>query len=97
MCGKPFPVAFYQSMFKELPKNYTKLKNSVGYRPNIVLLAGDNDPVGAYGKGVKKLAKVYVNAGFNVEVMLYPGGRHEMHNEINKEDVFNYIINEVLN
>lgn len=97
MCGKPFPVAFYQSMFKELPKNYSNLKNSIGYRPNIVLLSGDNDPVGAFGKGVKKLAQVYQKAGFNVDVMLYSGGRHEMHNEINKEEVFKFIINEVFN
>ena len=97
MCGQPFPVAFYQSMFHELPKNYSGLKNSVGYKPNIVLLAGDNDPVGEFGKGVKKLAKVYDNAGFEVSVMLYPGGRHEMHNEINKEEVFDFIVNEVLN
>ena len=96
LCGKPFPVAFYQSMFKELPKNYSGLKNSVGYRPNIVLLAGDNDPVGAFGLGVKKLANVYEKAGFRVDVMLYEGGRHEMHNEINKEDVFKFIIKEIL-
>lgn len=96
LCGKPFPVAFYQSMFKELPKNYSKLKNSVGYRPNIVLLAGDNDPVGAFGKGVKKLASVYEKAGFMVDLMLYEGGRHEMHNETNKDEVFKFIVQEIL-
>lgn len=96
MCGKAFPVAFYQSMFKELPKNYSRLKNSVGYRPHIVLLAGDNDPVGAFGKGVKKLARVYENAGFVVDMMLYEGGRHEMHNETNKSEVFKFIVQEVL-
>lgn len=97
LCGKAFPVAFYQSMFKELPKNYSKLKNSVGYRPNIVLIAGEDDPVGNFGKGVKKLAEVYKNAGFKVQVMLYAGGRHEMHNETNKDEVYNYITDTILN
>ena len=90
-------MAFYGSMFKELPKNYSKLKNAVGYRPHIVLLAGDNDPVGAFGKGVKKLADAYVKAGFVVDLMLYEGGRHEMHNEINKDEVFEFIVKEILN
>jgi len=93
LCGKTFPVAFYQSMFKELPKNYSSLKNSVGYKPNILLLAGDNDPVGAFGKGVLKLANVYEKAGFNVQTKLFEGGRHEMHNEINKDEVYEFVIN----
>jgi len=97
MCGKAFPVAFYQSMFSELPKNYSHLKNSVGYKPNIDLIAGEDDPVGNFGKGVKKLADVYQKAGFEVKVKLYADARHELHNEINKDEVFDYIINSILN
>lgn len=96
-CGQVFPVAFYQSMFSELPKNYKKLKNSVGYKPTIFILSGDNDPVGGFSKGVKKLYKTYKNVGFNVSMKLYEGGRHEMLNEINKDEVITDIKNFILN
>lgn len=96
MCGQVFPVAFYASMFKQLPKNYKKLKNSVGYRPSIFILAGDQDPVGNFSKGVKKLYNVYKSAGFDVEMKLYAGGRHEMLNEINRDEVIHDIVEEVL-
>ena len=95
-CGNSFPVAFYQSMFSELPKNYTKLKNSVGYRPTILIVSGDNDPVGGFGKGVKKLAGVYEKAGFNVTTKIYPGGRHEMLNETNRDKVLLDILEFIL-
>ena len=92
MCGQVFPVAFYLSMFTELPKNYTKLKNSVGYCPSILLIAGDHDPVGNFGKGVIKLNSVYKKAGFDVRLKLYKDARHEVLNEINRAEVFDDII-----
>ena len=55
----------------------------------IYFFAGDNDPVGAMGKGVQKVAGWFRESGIkDVTVKLYPGGRHEMLNEINKEEVF---------
>ena len=55
----------------------------------IYFFAGDKDPVGAMGKGVRKVADWFREAGIkDVTVKLYPGGRHEMLNEINKEEVF---------
>ena len=86
-CGQIFPVSFYLSMFSCIPKNYDKLKNSVGYAPKILVLSGDNDPVSGNGKGVKKLVGCYADAGFDVKMKLYAGGRHEMLNEINKDEV----------
>ena len=55
----------------------------------IYFFAGDQDPVGAMGKGVRKVARWFREAGVkNVTVKLYPGGRHEMLNETNREEVF---------
>lgn len=55
----------------------------------IYFFAGDADPVGAMGKGVKKVAGWFREAGVkDVTVKLYPGGRHEMLNETNREEVF---------
>ena len=45
------------------------------------------------GKGVLRLRDRYVNLGVkNVSCKLYEGGRHEMLNEINKEEVMKDII-----
>lgn len=58
----------------------------------ILLFSGEMDPVGKYGKGVKKVFHFYKRNGFpNIELKLYSDGRHEMLNELNKEEVYNYI------
>lgn len=59
----------------------------------IYIMSGDKDPVGKNGKGVLRLKDRYVNLGVKkVSWKLYEGGRHEMLNEINKEEVINDII-----
>lgn len=53
------------------------------------LLAGTRDAVSMGGKGIKQLAKRYQKAGVeSVSVTLYPGGRHEMLNERNRDEVY---------
>lgn len=55
----------------------------------VYFFAGDADPVGASGRGVEKVERWFREAGVrDVEVKLYPGGRHEMLNETNKEAVW---------
>jgi len=54
----------------------------------IYLFAGDKDPVGKQGKGVLALQTALKRAGAkHVDCKLYPNGRHEMINEVNKEQV----------
>lgn len=54
----------------------------------ILLTAGDADPVGRKGKGVQKLADELRAAGLSgVEVQIYPGARHELVNETNRDEV----------
>jgi alpha-beta hydrolase superfamily lysophospholipase len=55
----------------------------------VMLLSGDMDPVGAYGKGVRQVQERLTRAGCErVVLKLYEGGRHEMHNETNRDEVF---------
>ena len=57
-------------------------------------IAGGDDPVGGYGAGVEKAAEEFRNHGMQkVEQKLYPLCRHEIHNEINKEEVYRDILN----
>ncbi len=54
----------------------------------VFFIAGGDDPVGSYGKGVEKAADAFRKAGMkNVSLRLYPLCRHEIHNEINRAEV----------
>ena len=55
----------------------------------VFFIAGGDDPVGPYGKGVHQAADAFRKAGMqDVSVKIYPLCRHEILNEINKEEVF---------
>lgn len=54
----------------------------------VYFFSGDQDPVGAMGAGVRKVEAMFRKAGCkDVTVRLYPGGRHEMLNEIDRDQV----------
>ena len=59
----------------------------------VYFMSGAEDPVGEYGKGVEKAYDAFCKAGLkNVTCRIYPDGRHEMLNELNKADVYNDIL-----
>ena len=59
----------------------------------VMFVSGDCDPVGDYGKGVIRSYKSFLKAGMtDVTMKLYHGGRHEMLNEINKDEVYQDIL-----
>ena len=52
-------------------------------------IAGGDDPVGGYGAGVRQAAEEFRKHGMQqVDVKIYPLGRHEIHNEINRQEVY---------
>lgn len=72
--------------------------NAIPKNLPIFLIAGEDDPVGAYGVTVKRLYDLYKKVGIeNVSLKLYPEARHELLNETNKaevtEDVIQFITN----
>ncbi len=91
-CGKVFSVSYYKDLtngFKTITKEFELVPNSLP----IYIMSGDKDPVGRFSKGTKKLYNKYLKVGINdIEIKLYPDGRHEMLNEINKEEVYNDIL-----
>lgn len=55
----------------------------------VFFIAGGDDPVGNYGKGVHQTADAFRKAGMtDVSVRVYPLCRHEILNEINKEEIY---------
>ena len=58
-----------------------------------LLISGDMDPVGDYGKGVSYVYKTLISAGVrDVRMKLYEGARHELLNEINRQEVYEDIL-----
>lgn len=91
LCG--FSLTSYA--FLDLFTGLTEVSNlnwakRVPNRP-IFLLSGSNDPVGNMGKGVKQVNQWLIKSGHQVEMKLYPEGRHEMLNETNRKEVYNDI------
>lgn len=55
----------------------------------IFLVSGRMDPVGNYGRGIIEVHGRLLDAGVDeVQIKLYPEGRHEMLNELNREEVY---------
>ena len=59
----------------------------------ILLIAGDADPVGNYGAGVRTVWAMLGDAGVQDQTcQIYEGARHELHNETNRQEVFDYVL-----
>jgi len=84
---------FSLGVFLDVIKNSKVLNKPEAFKSTpkdlpILIFSGDKDPVGEMGKGVTRVAKHYENCGMNdLTFNLYEGGRHEMLNETNAEDV----------
>ncbi len=89
LCGFVCSAGFFQGLFGLLreihrPDRMSKIPKD---KP-VYIFGGDLDPVGLQGKGIRRLVALYERLGLqDVEVRLYPGGRHEMLNESNREEV----------
>ena len=60
----------------------------------VFFIAGEMDPVGNYGLGVKKAAVSLQSAGVrDVTCRLYPHDRHEVLNELNRQEVYEDVWN----
>jgi alpha-beta hydrolase superfamily lysophospholipase len=59
----------------------------------ILLVAGEDDPVGNYGKGVREVEKKLIKRGHDVKCILYKGARHEILNDFTYDEVKKDILN----
>lgn len=57
----------------------------------LLVLSGDKDPVGDFGKGVERVVKNLQETGHSVEWKLYPEARHVLLCETNRAEVFHDI------
>lgn len=88
-CGNIYPASFFFYFYQALINIYkTENIKLIPKKIPLFIFSGDMDPVGGYGDRVEKLHKMYSKLGYNVETKLYTGGRHEMLNELNKDEVY---------
>ena len=70
--------AWFKNMRKNLP---------------VFLISGTHDPVGNYGNSIKTVYKRLKAAGMeDVTIKLYENCRHEIHNDICRQDVMSDIL-----
>lgn len=85
---------FTSSAFVDLFKLHKYCNAPIWYKTiprdlPILMFSGDMDPVGDFGKGVKRVYDKLLSYEFSdITLLLYPEGRHEMLHEINRYQVF---------
>jgi alpha-beta hydrolase superfamily lysophospholipase len=94
LCGKLCSTGFYRDMAKIL---YNIHRSDVMARINrhlsVYVISGSADPVGDMGNGPTALVDVYRSLGIDdLEFVLYPGARHEILNETNREEVMDNLL-----
>lgn len=90
MCGFTPTAGLLREMMKgltyiEKPAHLEAMKKDLP----VFFVAGGDDPVGGYGKGVKRTVSEFKKAGMtDVSCRIYPLCRHEILNEINRQEIF---------
>lgn len=89
-CNFVFTLNAYYNMFTGISRLYDKnLLSNMPKKLPVFFVAGKDDPVGDYGKGVLKAVDMFKDVGMqNVKVKLYPTDRHEILNETDREQVY---------
>lgn len=89
-CNFVFTATGFRDLFTLIAK--ANASHTFRHTPRglpLLFLAGDKDPVGKYGEGVRRVVNLYRGAGLkNIEVIFYKDARHEVLNELGRLDAF---------
>ncbi|GLI08173.1 alpha/beta hydrolase [Paenibacillus tyrfis] len=93
-CGFAMTAGFWIDFFRGLQEIHDERNmRQIPVDMPVYLFSGELDPVGRRGKGVVELAGLYRELGLrHVTYKLYPQGRHEMLNEINRDAVMQDVL-----
>ncbi len=93
-CGTIFTAGFFNDLLKGIKKinkssNISKIPKALP----VYIYSGEKDPVGDNTKGVQKVFDQYKKAGIaDLSLKFYKECRHETLNEVNRDEVFNDVI-----
>ena len=92
-CGFICTSSYFRDLFTGLRAiNRIKAFMTTPKELPLLIISGEDDPVGDRGRGVKKVFSSYKKSGVkDVTLNLIPHGRHESLNEINKEEIYTYL------
>lgn len=97
-CQFVFSLESFIGLFKGMAwvnkadRDEAKVKAHIGQNLPLLIISGNKDSCGNFGVGVEKIAHQYRLWGFDVRLKLYEGARHEILNEINKQEVIEDIV-----
>ena len=89
-CGFTFTVAAYGDLGRLLLESSSdQWYQRIPAQLPILFVSGQEDPVGNYGAGVRAVSeKLQATGHTRVQVLLYPGARHEILRETNSPEVY---------
>lgn len=93
LCGFVCTSSFYRDLIGGMTAaNDPAQERKVPGDLPVLLISGGEDPVGGWGRGVRKVWEQYRHAGVkDLTIRLVPGARHEVLNETDKEDTMRYL------
>ena len=93
-CGFVCTTSFYSDMFSGIINiQKKKIIQHISKKLPVYIISGEMDAVGNFTKGVKKIYELLKNYGIkDITIKLYKDDRHEILNELNKEEVYNDIL-----
>lgn len=90
-CGGVFSTSFYKDLVDaSIFVNDIHQIAKMNRKTPVFFISGSEDPVG--GKVIKEISSKMNRKGIRSEYKLYEGSRHEILNEINKEDVYRDVV-----
>lgn len=94
VCGFLCSAKFYTDLLTgiSMVSNKSNIKKTRDDLP-ILFISGGKDPVGDNGKGVRKVYDKYYCSGLDAQIKLFEDARHEILNETNKEEVYDFVYN----
>lgn len=90
MCNFTFTANGFQTLMKLIWNlhDVEKLKKMPRQLP-VFFVAGEEDPVGDYGRAVKQVYESFLQLGMErMQMKLYPGDRHEILHETDRAEVY---------
>jgi len=92
-CGFVCTLGFYRDMLQGLKQLYETPDAEANKKLPLWLIAGDQDPVSNFGTDIQNVFRWYEKSGFQaLDYQLYPGARHELLNETNRQEVYQDIL-----
>ncbi len=88
-CGYVLCIGYFMSFADGVMKMYGEDAKNISSDYKIMIAVGSDDPVNKNLTESDKLVEFYKGLGLNPLYKVYQGARHEVLNEINKDEVYN--------